>query len=273
MSSRFVIGAIILLAATTSSAAQHSPRPGGVAIVDISSATAAENNAPTVSFDGKSALVFRSNDRWFTAVGIPLSQQPGNVDITVTDADGRNTVFSIDVTPHSYKEQRLTVKKSYVDLSQEQLDRVLADRKIIDGALQNFRAQPMSGVGLVPPADGPKSSSFGLRRFFNDKPRSPHSGMDIAAPQDANVVAAGDGMVTATGNYYFNGNTIFIDHGQGFVTMYCHLSTIGVEDNERVIAGELIGKVGSTGRVTGAHLHFGTYLNGNAVDPAIFIGD
>jgi murein DD-endopeptidase MepM/ murein hydrolase activator NlpD len=206
-------------------------------------------------------------------VGLPLSLEPGTATLQVTTPSGVERDISIEVHAHAYREQRLTVKKSYVDLSQEQLNRVIADRKIIDAALQDFREVPMTGVRLVVPADGPKSSSFGLRRFFNDKPRSPHSGMDIAAPQGAIVVAAGAGIVTATGDYYFNGNTVFVDHGQGFVTMYCHLSKIGVDDGQVVGAGEQIGEVGSTGRVTGAHLHFGTYLNGNAVDPAIFVGD
>jgi len=268
-----VCAAIFLLVAATSNAAEHSPRPGGVAIVDIAAVESADDQAPTVSFAGKRTLVYQADGRWYTAVGLPLSLQPGTAELTVTSEHGEERFLSIDVKEHSYREQRLTVKQSYVDLSQEQLDRVTADRKIIDGALKNYRDLPMTGVSLVPPADGAKSSSFGLRRFFNDQPRSPHSGMDIAAPLDAPIVAAGDGIITATGDYYFNGNTIFIDHGQGFVTMYCHLSKIGVEDDQTVIAGEIIGKVGATGRVTGAHLHFGTYLNGNAVDPAIFIGD
>lgn len=273
MTRKTVCAAIFLLVSAASIAAEHSPRPGGVAIVDIAAVESPDGKAPTALFAGQRTLVFQAGGRWYAAIGLPLSQVPGNATLTVTDSLGKNSVLMIDVKEHSYREQRLTVKKSYVDLSQEQLERVIADRKIIDGALQNYRELPMTGVSLVAPADGPKSSSFGLRRFFNDKPRSPHSGMDIAAPLHSPVVAAGDGIVKATGNYYFNGNTIFVDHGQGFVTMYCHLSDIGVEDGESVIAGELIGKVGATGRVTGAHLHFGTYLNGNAVDPAIFIGD
>jgi murein DD-endopeptidase MepM/ murein hydrolase activator NlpD len=251
----------------------HSPRPGGVAIVSLSVVDASSDSSPKVSFAGSRALVFQKNGYWFTAVGLPLSQEPGTATLQVMTASGVERDLSIEVHEHTYREQRLTVKKSYVDLSQEQLDRVIADRKIIDAALQDFREVPLTGVRLVVPADGPKSSSFGLRRFFNDKPRSPHSGMDIAAPQGAKVVAAGVGIVTATGDYYFNGNTVFVDHGQGFVTMYCHLSKIAVDDGQVVGAGEPIGEVGSTGRVTGAHLHFGTYLNGNAVDPAIFIGD
>jgi murein DD-endopeptidase MepM/ murein hydrolase activator NlpD len=265
--------AVSLLATVALAETQHSPRPGGVAIVDLAAVYSPGEAAPEVNFDGKRTLVFLRNGRWYTAVGLPLSQDAGQVALTVTLTLGEQRDLSVEVREHSYPEQRLTVKKSYVDLSKEQLDRVIADRRIIDGALRNFRDLPMTGVSLVAPADGPKSSSFGLRRFFNDQPRSPHSGMDIAAPLDATVVAAGDGIVKATGDYYFNGNTVFIDHGQGFVTMYCHLSKIGVEDGQSVIAGELIGKVGATGRVTGAHLHFGTYLNGNAVDPAIFIGE
>ena len=264
---------LILLATAVSGAAEHSPRPGGVAIVNIAPVTSTDDQAPIVLFAGKRTLVFQSDGRWYSAVGLPLSLDPGTAKLTVKTDGGEDRVLAIEVKEHSYREQRLTVKKSYVDLSEEQLDRVIADRKIIDGALHNYRDLPMTGVSLVPPATGPKSSSFGLRRFFNDQPRSPHSGMDIAAPLDAPIVAAGDGIIKATGDYYFNGNTIFIDHGQGFVTMYCHLSKIGVEDGQSVNAGEPIGNVGATGRVTGAHLHFGTYLNGNAVDPAIFIGD
>jgi len=264
---------IILLFSVTSAATEHSPRPGGVAIVDVAPVGSADESPPEVRFSGKRALVFRQDDRWYTAVGLPLSLDAGEATLTVMQGQSETRTITVDVHEHAYREQRLTVKKSYVDLSQEQLDRVTADRKIIDGALQNFREVPMSGVSLVAPADGPQSSSFGLRRFFNDQPRLPHSGMDIAAPLDSAVVAAGDGIVKATGDYYFNGNTVFIDHGQGFVTMYCHLNKIGVEDGQPVIAGEPIGNVGATGRVTGAHLHFGTYLNGNAVDPAIFIGN
>jgi murein DD-endopeptidase MepM/ murein hydrolase activator NlpD len=212
---RTFCSAILLLATAIAGAAEHSPRPGGVAIVDIAAVTSPDDPAPTVLFAGKSALVYQDGGRWFTAVGLPLSQDPGNTTVTVTDSQGMRSILTIDVLPHTYKEQRLTVNKSFVDLSQEQLDRFTADRVIINGALHSFRDQPLSSVSLIPPAEGPKSSSFGLRRFFNDKARSPHSGMDIAAPLDAPVLAAGDGIARAIGDYYFNGNTIFIDHGQG----------------------------------------------------------
>lgn len=271
---RFLLGiAITFLSAIAMSATKDSPRPGGVAIIDLAAVKSDSETAPEVIFSGKRMLVFKHDNHWFAAIGLPLSHKPGETTANVTSDAGEQHEVSFSVRQHEYQEQRLTVKKSYVDLSQEQLDRVLADRKIIDGALGNFRELEMTGVALESPVEGPRSSSFGLRRFFNDKPRSPHSGMDIAAAQGVSVASAGSGVVTATGDFYFNGNTVFVDHGQGFVTMYCHLSEISVEDGQRVDSGESIGKVGATGRVTGAHLHFGTYLNGTAVDPAIFIGD
>jgi len=249
----------------------ESSRPGGIAILHLGPVQSDTESAPLVTMNGNRALVVKHENEWIAFIGLPLSQPIGTATATVTFENERHDL-NIDVSDHQYREQRLTVEKSYVDLSQEQLERVTADRKMIDGALDNFRDIPGPDLDFVQPIAGPKSDSFGSRRFFNDQPRSPHSGMDIAAVEGTPVVAPAAGIISATGNFYFNGNTVFIDHGQGLVTMYCHLSEIQVKEGQPVSAGDKLGKVGKTGRVTGAHLHFGTYLAGTAVDPALFIG-
>ena len=248
---------------------EHAPRPGGLAVISVAHANSA--SPPIVMFDNKRALVLRSENMWVAVIGIRLDQSIGMAEAMVRTTDRHSWTIGFEVKPHAYREQHLTVSKGYVDLTEEQLNRVAAERKIIDGALINWRDVDLTDLSLIEPVAGRRSSSFGLRRFFNEEPRSPHKGMDVAANLGTPVIAPGDGTVTATGNYFFNGNTVIIDHGQGFVTMYCHLDEIGVEEGQQLTAGMPIGKVGATGRVTGPHLHFGTYLNGTAVDPALFL--
>ena len=261
---RFLPGIALLLASLAWAAPENSPRPGGIAIVDVGPA---DQPPPSASLGDKPVLVMRDGDRWQAVVGVPLDTEPGQLTIHLGGYP-----LSVAIGDHAYAEQRLTVKnKSYVTPDQAQLDRIGRERRIIDGALNNFRDVPMQGIDLATPVEGRRSSSFGLRRFFNDQPRSPHKGMDIAADSGTPIRAPRDGVVTATGNYFFNGNTVILDHGQGYVTMYCHLSEIAVEEGQAVSTGETLGAVGATGRVTGPHLHFGTYLNGTAVDPAIVL--
>ncbi len=251
--------------------AEQPPRPGGVAVLRIAEANS--DAPPVVKFNDRRVLVLRREGMWVAIIGIPLDQSIGMADATVRLAGRRSRTIEFEVEPHAYREQRLTVSKGYVDLTEEQLDRVGRERKIIDSALSNWRDLELTDLSLIQPVAGQRSSSFGLRRFFNDQPRSPHKGMDIAADLGTQIVAPGAGTVTATGDYYFNGNTVIVDHGQGFVTIYSHLDAIGVEEGQQLKSGTPIGKVGATGRVTGPHLHFGTYLNGTAVDPALFLSD
>ena len=254
----------LLIAGGVSAAIEHAPWPGGIAVIELGPAAAP---APAATFNDRPVLVMQREQQWHAVVGLPLDTAPGEATIQVGD---RRVAF--DVVEHAYREQRLTVKnQSYVSPDPEQLERIGRERSIIDAALGNFRGVDTDGIELAAPVEGRRSSSFGLRRFFNEQPRSPHKGMDIAAAAGTPIAAPRAGIVTATGAYFFNGNTVIVDHGQGYVTMYCHLSEIAVAEGQALAVGEIIGAVGATGRVTGPHLHFGTYLNGTAVDPELLL--
>jgi murein DD-endopeptidase MepM/ murein hydrolase activator NlpD len=241
--------------------------PGGVAAVKLGPAAA----PPIARFDGERALVLGSATEWLAVVGIPLGAKAGSTLSLIVERDGREPeTLEVAVGSKRYATQRLKVKPGQVDLSPEDLARYERERAHLDAVLRTFSEAPPPSLQLVPPCDGRRSNSFGLRRFFNGQPRKPHNGMDIAAPLGTPVVAAGEGEVIDVGEYFFSGHTVILDHGQGFLTLYAHLSTVHARAAERVAGGAQIGEVGATGRVTGPHLHFTVYLNRTAVDPALF---
>ncbi len=248
-------------------AAQVVSFPGGVARVPLGAA-----DAPPRAWVGeRRALVLREQDQWFAVVGIGLAARPGStVEVRVAHARGEQR-HAIRIEHKAYAEQRLKVAPGMVDLSPEDLARHERERARMNEVLRVFTETAPSSLSMVVPVAGRRTSSFGLRRIFNDQPRSPHNGMDIAAPEGAPVLAAADGRVIETGDYFFAGKKVVLDHGQGLLTLYAHLSRIDVEVGQTVTAGTPIGQVGATGRVTGAHLHFTVYLNAAAVDPALFL--
>ena len=210
---------------------------------------------------------------WIAVVGIGLAADPKNPQtLTVHASDGAAREIAFGLESKRYAEQRLTVARRHVDLSPQDLARYERERIHLADVSGRFTAsREPATLLLASPAKGPRSSSFGLRRIFNGEKRNPHSGMDIAASTGTPVVAAAAGVVADTGDYFFNGKTVIVDHGQGFLTLYCHLSAIETIVGTLVDAGVQIGRVGATGRVTGAHLHFSVYLNATPVDPALFL--
>lgn len=245
--------------------------PGGVAVLGLGDA----ESAPEVTYLDRRVLVVREEGKqWIAVVGIPLSVKPGQEHIQVKDAAGQRKV-AFTVGAKEYVAQHITLKnRRQVDPNPDDLKRI--ERELAEqlAAYARYRAGVTpSNLLLDRPVDGGRlSSPFGLRRFFNGQERNPHSGLDFAVPAGTPIKAPAAGVVVLVGDYFFNGKTVFLDHGQGLVSMFCHMSAIDVKVGDEVPRGGVVGKVGATGRATGPHLHWNVSLNDARIDPAIFIG-
>jgi Peptidase family M23/Peptidase family M23 N-terminal domain len=271
---RALVAVVLLVANALAHAATPLPQqslvPGGVALLPIDGPL---EDPPRVTVGSAPVMVLRERDHWVAIVGIPLGTAPGKLEVAVTRNEAMPSRIDVAVKPKQYVVQKLNVKPGMVDLSQADLARVKDERPVLQAAFATFSDAPPVTLRLLQPVPGTRSSSYGSRRVFNGQPRSPHTGMDIAAPTGTPVVAPARGRVLVADNYFFGGNTVILDHGQGLVTMYGHLSAMNVAVGDVVETGAVIGKVGATGRVTGPHLHWGVMLNQAMVDPALFLGD
>jgi murein DD-endopeptidase MepM/ murein hydrolase activator NlpD len=266
---RLVLAALTFVAsaAFADDVPRESRVPGGIAFVEVPGGP----NAPRVLFGDYQTAVVRRDDRWVAVVGIPLATKPGPQKLHVFTGTGKSEV-SFDVADKQYRTQKLTIKNQrQVDPNPEDLKRISGEQERSSAALSTFTAASAPALTLQSPVAGVRSDSYGSRRIFNGQPRNPHSGMDIAAAKGTPIQSPAAGTVVEAGDFFFNGNTLYIDHGYGLVTMYCHLDSLAVKKGDKVAEGQLIGKVGATGRVTGPHLHWGVALNRAMVDPALFL--
>jgi murein DD-endopeptidase MepM/ murein hydrolase activator NlpD len=241
--------------------------PGGITMVKLGPIG---GTPPTVRYNKKRVMVLQNNGHWQAVVGIPLSAKPGTQQLKL----GSKQTVGFKVGAKKYAEQRLTIKnKRKVNPNKDDMKRIRGERGRINAALRFWQQQATVQTRFILPVAGRLSSPFGLRRFFNEQPRKPHSGIDIAAAEGTPIVSPAAGRIIENGEFFFNGNSVFINHGQGLVTMYAHMSRIDVKPGQHVAQGETIGAVGHTGRATGPHLHWGVSLNDARVDPALFFDD
>ena len=260
----------------------HHAIPGGIAILPLDLKTL---QAPIVYFNGKQVLVVKYHNpieqhlNWIAIVGIPITTNPGIQKISIHANPTTYNTFKINleksflVSKKLYPKETLKIDPNLV--SPSSIEDQIRIKKETESIKQAYRywSQLIPNLKLHQPVIGRKSSIFGLNRILNGKKKGYHSGLDLAAPIGTPIYSAAAGQVILTGNFFYTGNTIFIDHGQSLITSYFHLNTINVTEGDTIAANTSIGTVGATGRVTGPHLHWSVSLNDARINPELFLDE
>lgn len=265
---RFHLFLFALLAYTSQVLAlpQTSPVPGGLVVLALPATDISQ-----ASFDGNRVAVVEENQKQYALIGLSLDAKIGKNRLELTTTQGKNIQLTFDIQDKSYTIQRLTVKdQRKVEPTAEDMIRIEAEQIRMDQARKIWTDLP-ANYRFIQPVTGRVSSIFGLRRFFNDEARRPHTGLDLATTEGTPIQAVESGTVIESGDFFFSGNMVYIDHGQGLISLYAHLQEVKVETGDKIERGQIIGTVGQTGRVTGPHLHFGIIINQTLVDPVLFL--
>ena len=244
--------------------------PGGVAIINLNKSFNKHNK---VYFNKKRVLIRKLNNNWQALVGLPLKIKLGIHKIKIVNQEGKKTYREFSVHKKDYKTTHITIKnKRMVSPTKKDIERHYKEKPLITAALKTWTENDHVQTHFSIPVEGRFSSIFGLKRIYNNQKRiRRHTGLDIAAPTGTLIKAPAKGTVIRTGNYFFTGNTVFIDHGQGLISVYFHLNKTKVKAGQQLEQGDIIGTVGMTGRVSGPHLHWTISLNNTKVDPKLFI--
>jgi murein DD-endopeptidase MepM/ murein hydrolase activator NlpD len=246
-------------------AIKEDPVPGGIKTLRLNSA-----ERPIVMYEGKRVAIKKTADGYEAIIGIPLDTKIAPQTVQQTQPTKKTFRFNISQKP--YRVQKLTIK------NKRKVTPLAVDEKRINDEADDFQktlglwqhSSPFAKP-FVAPLRGPITSTFGLKRVYNGIPKAPHTALDIYAPSGEPVIAVNDGQVVNIHHRFFTGNTVIIDHGQGVMSLYAHLSAFKVKNGQKVKRGDVIGLVGKTGRVTGPHLHWAMYLNQTPVNPLLFV--
>jgi len=275
---RWILSAVCcMVAATASGSVTASPTdglprelrvPGGVALVAVARS---DEPKPVVTRDGANVWTVKRGTSWIAVVGLPLSTVPGESSVSV-NRNGEMQSIAFTVKEKRYPVQHVTLKdNAMVEPPPEVIARIETESAHIQTVRSSWRDSVATSAAFTLPAKGRLSGRFGGSRVLNGKPRAPHAGLDVAVGTGTPVLAPGDGVVLDTGSYYFCGNAMFIDHGNGLISLFCHLSGYVSKAGDRVHKGQAVARSGATGRASGPHLHWSVYLNGVSVEPELFV--
>jgi murein DD-endopeptidase MepM/ murein hydrolase activator NlpD len=245
----------------------RSQRPGELVVLTITPPDRA--GQVRLHVFGREISAFAVEARaWRALVGIDLDVKPGTYPVSIDIDDGRlKATEELIVKPRVFPSRRLSVDAAFVNPPASERDRIDRDAKLLDDVWKAPAPGRLWTAPFVRPVPDAANSRFGTRSIFNGVPRSPHGGADFLSPSGTEVHAPNAGRIVVARNLYFSGNTVVIDHGLGLFSMLAHLSAFDVSEGDVVAAGQLVGRVGATGRVTGPHLHWAVRANSARVDP------
>ena len=213
----------------------------------------------------------KKNNSYYLLFGIPKDVDINTREFNLKNGD-KDYVISLNLKKKSFGKQYINISKKFTELSPNALDRVIRERNILNLARNKWVSSDID-TDFILPVIGQISGVFGTDRFYNNKKGNYHNGVDFAASIGTNIVAPSSGKVLLTGDFFYNGKFVYMDHGMNLKSIFIHMNTITVERGDFVNKGEVIGHVGNTGKSTGPHLHWSVTLNSVYVDPMIFVNN